>query len=316
MFKKNKKEIVFGSLFFIFNIMFLLQILGAGQGYLADRFTYIAYIGLFFIAAHYFQYYYDKYVDYRSTLLSCCGIYLMALAFLSYRQGRFWKNSDTMWSRVIEYYDNTPLPFNNRANYLRDLKNFDAALQDYNKAISLRAGHATYNSRAKLFFIKNEDQKALLDYNKAIEMSPTNAEYYVNRGAAYAKLGRLDDAINDFNKGLSINPNWKVGYLNRSIMYNQLGNFSAALADINKYLQFEPKDADLWYEGGRCLRALNQNQKAAEYYSRSISLKPKTGLFYRERGIAYKLLGKREESLRDLNMARQLGEIIEPALMQ
>lgn len=56
-------------------------------------------------------------------------------------------------------------------------------------------------------------------------MAPDKAEYYINRGAAYAKLGNLDLAIKDFDKGLLMDPTWKVGYLNRSIMYNQAGNF-------------------------------------------------------------------------------------------
>lgn len=45
---RNKKhDLFFGWMFFTFNIMFLLQIVGAGQGFLADRFTYIAYIRTF-----------------------------------------------------------------------------------------------------------------------------------------------------------------------------------------------------------------------------------------------------------------------------
>jgi protein O-mannosyl-transferase len=46
-FKYEKKALFFGLTFFFLNIVFLLQILGAGQGFLADRFTYIAYLGLF-----------------------------------------------------------------------------------------------------------------------------------------------------------------------------------------------------------------------------------------------------------------------------
>ncbi len=54
-FKKNWRAQVFGLAFFAFNIFFVLQILGAGQGYKADRFTYIPYFGLFFMAAYAFQ---------------------------------------------------------------------------------------------------------------------------------------------------------------------------------------------------------------------------------------------------------------------
>ncbi len=315
-YKKAKTELVFGALFFLVNIMFLLQILGAGQGYLADRFTYVAYWGLFFLSAFYFNSFMEKKPAWRSYLLSLGGLYILILAFITYKQGRYWKNSDTLWSRVIEYYDNTPLPFNNRANYYRDLKNYDLALKDYDKAISLKAGHGTYNSRAKLYFIRNEDEKALHDYNKAIELAPNRAEYYVNRGAALAKLGRVEQALADFNRGLQLDPTWKVGYLNRSIMYNQMGRYEEALRDINKYLEFSPKEPDLWYEGARCLRLLNRPNEAIKYYDRAILLNPKVGLFYKERGATQKDLGNREAALRDFEAARKLGEPIDPALYQ
>ncbi len=39
-------------LFFLFNVMFVLQVVGAGQGFLADRFTYIPYAGFMFMVAY------------------------------------------------------------------------------------------------------------------------------------------------------------------------------------------------------------------------------------------------------------------------
>ena len=41
-YKNKHKAVFFGLIFFIVNIVFLLQILAAGQGFIADRFTYIA----------------------------------------------------------------------------------------------------------------------------------------------------------------------------------------------------------------------------------------------------------------------------------
>ncbi|MBK9107722.1 MAG: tetratricopeptide repeat protein [Saprospiraceae bacterium] len=308
-FKKEKKAVVFGFSFFFVNIVFLLQILGAGQGYLADRFTYIAYMGLFFLFAYLAQTWSEKKPEYITAILSACITYLMVFSFLAYKQTKIWKDSGTLWTHVLQYYKNTPLPYNNRANFYRDQKKFDLALQDYSNAIKYKAGHATYNSRAKLFFQRNEDEKALLDYDKAISLNPI-AEYYVNRGAAKAKLGRTEEAFADINKGLSVDPNWKTGYLNRSILYNQRGQYDLAAADIDRYLKYDASNADLWYEGARCYRAINQFEKALEYYSKAIRLKPNVGLFYLERGRTYQILGKTQLADQDLNKAQQMGESI------
>ncbi len=306
----NIKPLVFGFIFFFFNIVFLLQILAAGQGYLADRFTYIAYIGLFFLLAYYLQQLFVNKQKFKKLGFTLIAIYLIVLSFICFNQTKIWKNSETLWTHVLKYYQNTPLPYNNRANYLRDQKKFDRALDDYNMAIKYKAGHATYNSRARLFFNKNEDEKAILDYDQAIKMQP-EAEYYVNRGAAKAKLGRLDEALADINKGLEINKNWKVGYLNRSILYNQAGKFDLALADIDSYLKLDSKSPELWFEGGRCLIQLNQINKALDYYNNAIRLNPNSGLFYAERGKTLQALGNQAAANQDFQRAQQLGQAIE-----
>ncbi|MEO6190566.1 MAG: tetratricopeptide repeat protein, partial [Saprospiraceae bacterium] len=272
---------------------------------------YIAYIGLFFIFCYYVQEYLEKNPDNKTAVWGGLMVYMLFFAYLSFRQCTFWKDSGILWTRVIEYYDNTPLPFNNRANFYRDEKMYDRAMSDYNRAIQLKADHPTYNSRAKMFFEKNEDQKALADYNIAIQKKPM-AEYYVNRGAAYAKLGRLDEAILDFNKGLEMDPNWKVAYLNRSIMYQQLNNFQGALNDIDSYNKLDPYNPELWYEGARCSRALNRNNEAIPYYNEAIRLNPKFGLAFLERGHTFQMLGNMNAANADYQMAQSLGIKVEP----
>lgn len=306
-YKANNRSLVFGFLFFLVNIVFLLQILGAGQGYLADRFTYIAYAGLVFAAVYAIQSLQkNKPLLSQNLFYAGCAV-VMVFSFISYQQTKVWKNSETLWSHVLKYYKNTSLPYNNRANYRRDNKQYDRALEDYNNAIKYKAGHATYNSRAKLFFQINQDDKAILDYDKAISLFP-KAEYYINRGAAKAKLGRIDESLSDLNKGLELDPSWKTGYLNRSIIYNQRGQYDKAFDDIDRYLKFDPYNADLWYEGARCLRAINNLPKAVDYYSRAIQLKSNLGLFYLERGRTYQLLNQQSLADQDFMKARQLGE--------
>ncbi len=57
LWKKDRRIGVFAMLFFFFNVMFLLQVLGAGQGFLADRFTYVPYFGFFALAAWAYDHY-------------------------------------------------------------------------------------------------------------------------------------------------------------------------------------------------------------------------------------------------------------------
>jgi len=305
----QNKVVFFGLIFFIVNIIFLLQILGAGQGYLADRFTYIAYFGLFFIAAYYFEKALKIYPSKSQFIYGASGSYLLAFALLTLKQNKVWENSATLWTHVLKYYQATTLPYGNRANYYRDNKMYTEALADYNKTISMKDKQPqAYNSRARLFFdvAKGRDTLllALQDYNKAIEYDSTDGEFRVNRGATYARLGDIEKAIEDFNAGLRLKPDHSVGYLNRSIMFQNQGRIDLALKDIESYLSLNPYNADLWYEKGRALRLLERPQEAIIAYNEALKYEnPNRPLFFYERARTYAGMNMMNEAKADLQQA-------------
>jgi tetratricopeptide (TPR) repeat protein len=319
-YKNNLRIWFFGLAFFTVNIMFLLQILGAGQGLLADRFTYIAYFGLFFIAGFFFDKYIHEIPKYKSPLVGAAIAIFIAFGFLTIKQNQVWKNSETLWSHVLKYYQNSTLPYGNRANYLRSQGRIQEALADYSKTIALNpAGQQAYNSRARLYFdiAKSADtlRLALDDYNKAISLDPQNGEFYVNRGATFARLGDAKNAIKDMSMGIQFKPDHAVGYLNRSVIYNQQGNVQSALDDINSYIKLKPYNSDIWYEKGRSMRTLNRVEESIPAFTRAIELNNRNGVYHYERGRTYSFLGKLPEAKVDILNAMNLGyKNVDPAL--
>ncbi|MBK7525239.1 MAG: tetratricopeptide repeat protein [Saprospiraceae bacterium] len=316
-YKNKHKAVFFGLIFFIVNIVFLLQILAAGQGFIADRFTYIAYLGLFFIPVYYIESAIKKNANKTNVMYGVMAFILLVFSYMTIQQNKIWENSATMWTHVLKYYKNTTTPYGNRANYYRDNGMYKEAMADYNKSIALKDQQPqAYNSRARLFFTVAKGKDTLLlalrDYNKAIEYSPNDGEFYTNRGATYARLGDLNRAIADLTKGIELKPDHSVAYLNRSIMYQQINRQDLAVKDIDKYLQMKPKDADMWYEKGRVHRILSQNPQALDAYNKAISLNGSKGLFYYERSKTFYLLGDPARAKGDFQKAVQLQFQIPP----
>ncbi len=306
---KGLKTWFFGIAFFTVNIFFLLQILGAGQGFMADRFTYIAYFGLFFIAAYYF----DHYTTNLNTPIKYAILALPLLSYgvMTFQQSRVWTNSGTLWTHVLKYYNKVTLPYGNRANYYRDIGETEKALADYAATIALDGSKAgPYNSRARLFFDsgKNSDlPKALEEYNKAIEIEPLESEYYTNRGATYARLGKLNEALSDLNKAIEINPQFANAYLNRSVINSQLNNVDGAISDIETHLSFKPYNPDLWYECGRLKNLKNNYAGAIPNLNKAIQYNPNKGMYYVERGKALFSTGQGQQAIADIQRAKSLG---------
>jgi tetratricopeptide (TPR) repeat protein len=134
-FCNKKKAFVFGLLFFTFNIILLLQIRAIGAAFLADRYTYIAYFGLFFIYAYGLQFVLEKYGQFEKLIYLSALLILVVLGYVNYEQNKIWKNGETLWSHTLKYYNQVPFAWEKRANYYSNKGQLKEALLDYNKAI-------------------------------------------------------------------------------------------------------------------------------------------------------------------------------------
>ena len=309
---KKYRTLFFGLSFFFVNIVLLLQILGAGQGFIADRFTYIAYFGLFFMMAFYLNKLINKKPGLKLPVLAGTGLVILAYTFLTFQQNKIWKDSGTMWTHVLKYYTKSTLPWGNRANYYRDSGTTQEALRDYGAVIRLdNKKPEPYNSRARLYFNFNQRDslmKALENYNKAIELKPTDVEYVVNRGATYAKLGDLQNSLNNLNQAEQIDPSFANIYLNRSVIYNQMQDLPRALADIDKYLAIKPNYPDMWYEKARIHNVIDGNgQRGLEALNKAIAMNNKKPLYFFERAKSYYLLRDFARAKQELGIAQSMN---------
>lgn len=314
---------VFGALFMFFNVMFLLQVLGAGQGLKADRFTYVPYFGFFAIAAWYFEKYYRQ-ESTKGLAQILAAVFFLASAVWTVKQIGVWKNGETLWTHVIKFEGKSnSLPYWNRGQYFRSLGDYNRALQDYSQAVTINPDNPElYNSRGKTYFdmamsgkfnTQQRDlvQKAIKDYTDGLSKpgikDKSKAEIFINRGAANGFLQNFPQSISDITNGLKIDPSNENGYFNRSIAYYSMGQIDNALADYNEYLKYNPYNADVLYESGMILRSKGQNQEAIDRLTKAIQLKPNLGIGYLERARAYMQAGNKAAAQQDYQRAEQMG---------
>ena len=57
------------------------------------------------------------------------------------------------------------------------------------------------------------------------------ADAYNNRGFAYYKLGKHEEAIADYNRAIELQPDYAKAYRNRAEVYRVIGELDKAEAD-------------------------------------------------------------------------------------
>jgi tetratricopeptide (TPR) repeat protein len=129
------------------------------------------------------------------------------------------------------------------------------------------------------------------------------AEAYNLQGETNISKNLYNNAIKDFSRALEINPNYIDALINRGGAYAQLGRSNDALIDFNHALNFEKKDAELYNKRGEVFMQNNMYDQAIKDFTAAIVLNPVYSDAYLNRGRAYSEKGMPDEASTDFNNA-------------
>lgn len=312
-FFRKEKEVIFGLLFYLFSVVLVLQFIPVGRAIMADRYTYLSYIGLSFVAAHWVNVSWTR----KSSRLApfrhaITGIVLTAAFLFGYQthaRTKVWANSETLWTDAIEKYPTAGTAFLSRGKFYQfEKKDMARAFQDYNRALEIDGSfQAGYNNRGMIHAYWGQRDAALTDYNKALSVDPKYANAYNNRGNIYLKQGNVEGAIADYGKAIEFNPRSPDQYLNRGVACLAIGQYEDGIKDLTKCIQLNPRDDGALVMRARCYFRLKLFDKALADCSRATELKPSEGIYWLGLSIAESALGKTELAEEHAAKARQLG---------
>lgn len=100
-----------------------------------------------------------------------------------------------------------------RARFYADLKKFDLAINDYNKAVALDTkGINSRITRASFYVLSKQYDLALLDVDKVIELDPKNMFAYYQKAVINKEMGQYLLAIKAGEKSVELDPESFSGY--------------------------------------------------------------------------------------------------------
>ncbi|MFN8394189.1 MAG: tetratricopeptide repeat protein [Bacteroidia bacterium] len=280
------RALAFGICFFTVNVVFLLQVLGAGHAFQADRFVYIGYIGLFFAMAATAQELVGNARVSKWVGIGLGGLLTALFAAMSLQYIPKWANSGSIWSDMIEKYPRRfPLAYVNRGEYLQSTRQGDLGMADFTAAIELAPLlHLGYLHRGDLYFERGEDVNAIMDYSRVLEIlgpygpdplkNDAIAQAVGNRGSLHARNGRFGMALADLNQALSMHPEVENLRNSRGLTHFYMGNYAGALADFSAILQQNSNSVAALVNRGSCYFALHQWQEALADCDQALQLDP------------------------------------------
>jgi tetratricopeptide (TPR) repeat protein len=265
------KKIIFGVGFFGATVFLVLQLLPVGGAIMADRYSYIPSIGIFYLAGEGFHWLWNR----KRKLIAVAALCTFTIFFTvkTRAQCSVWKNDMTLWNDVIRQYQNVPFAYYNRGLAHIDEENYDMALADFNKTIEMSDKYiSAYLNRAKILYGKRQLVDALKDYNKVIELRPNAAEAYFNRGNLLMDSKRSDEGIQSFSKAIELDPGFVQVYLNRGIAFYRAKQYETAINDFSKAIELRGDFAEAYYMKGKSEYNLDRREAACADLQRSLDI--------------------------------------------
>ncbi|MCX6252268.1 MAG: tetratricopeptide repeat protein [Bacteroidetes bacterium] len=292
---KYTRVFIFGMLFYFFSVILVLQVISIGSVIISERYTYLSYVGLFFIIAWYLDYFLRKQLNSFQFLKYVIAffliLYLSALSFLTYQRNLVWKDPVSLWSDVIRQYPTEVTAYVNLGEAFEKQKNLEAAMDSYEKSVQYGPDNGiAWDGLGRIHGLLGEYEKSVEALTKSIEVKGTSAITYLNRGISYSFLKDYPKAIDDYTTALSLSRDDADRFnISRTLAYTlvEAEQYKKAIDYYNFLIGIQPDNDDFYLKRGVCHYHLKNYPEAISDFTKASGLNPKESAAFFDLAITY-----------------------------
>ena len=277
---RRSKTPLFGILFYFINLLLVLQFITVGSAIMADRYSYLPYVGLFLIISKGYSYAMEHITPQRNFLkLFISGLlicFIIMLAGLTFKRTFIWKNDISLFTDNISKFPSS----------------------------------TSYKLRANARINEEDYEGAIADFDQAIKLKPFGKDVYKlyqNRGVAKEKLNNHKGALEDYDTAIEINSTVDGLFALRANVKEILQDYKGALEDYDKAIKQDPTNENLYNSSGIIRGKTGDFNNAIIYFTRAINLNSNLNSSYSNRGFCYLELKKVAEACNDFKKSSELG---------
>jgi hypothetical protein len=208
MFRRKYPALLAAWLTYAVILIPVLGIFHNGQQITADRYSYLACLGWAIIAGGILV------VVQKRAVMLAAGVAICGLGFLTFKQVRVWRDSETLWAQAVAVapsfiaYNNLGLVYSARGDSAGAIAHFRQSIQ---MADDYELSHN--NLGASLLELGLNDE-AIREFQTALTLKPDLANSHNGWGQALLAQGKLDEAIEHFRAAVRIDPSYESARTN------------------------------------------------------------------------------------------------------
>jgi len=177
--------------------------------------------------------------------------------------------------QLLEVFSNSVILHNIMGAVNSDLGQFDAAINNFKRAMNIRPSDPElYYNMGLALHKKGDLGVAIASYQNALKIKPSYAEAYNNMGIALKDKGDLVAAIDGYKKALNIKPDYAEAYNNMGIAQKDKGDLAAAIESCQQALKIKPDYAEAYNTMGNAQKEDGDLEAAMNSYLQALKLNP------------------------------------------
>jgi len=273
---KSKPYLAVGWLWYVGTLFPLIGLFQAGLWpAVADRFTYVPFMGLFLIIAWGIP---DLAVrwHYREIKLAIIVAALFSiLAMTTYLQVEYWKNGITLFKRALDVTYNNHIAHHKFGEALKLQNKPAAAAKHYSEALRIKPDFfATHLNLGILLRDEGKLNEARDTFTRASRLKPNRAEPFYELGITLEKQGNFDAAIRHYLKALLLKPEYAKSHNNLGIILARQKKDKEAIAHFYEAIRIDPDYVDGYFNLGIIYADQGNIEKAVLHYKKALDLNP------------------------------------------
>ena len=310
--KNFRKELIFGALFFLATAsVFLTSTPSGGDFLVVEHFIYLPYIGFAIVSGLFFCNIFDCSINLKYSKKIApyfLTIIIIAFSLIAYNRNFVWKDNKSIFTDMIKKTPEHPFGYFGLGSYKLDNKDYEGAIEEYNKAIKVDSTYfnAYYNRALAEIQLKHFDE-AFADLNKTIYLNSKKIEAYNDRGNVRLKMKDTTGALLDYNIAINIDSKFPSSYYNIGNLNLNKKDYNEAIFQYSKAIELNNKFIDAFLNRGIAKYFLKDFQGSINDYNKVIELNEKYAIVYKNRGLSKIAIKDNDGACNDFNKAVTFG---------
>lgn len=234
-----------GWLWFLGTLVPVIGLVQVGIQAMADRYTYIPFIGLFIMIAWGVPQLLEGWRHRRIALAAAAVVIVVLFSVATWRQTGYWKDSRALFTHAIDHTTGNYMAHLNLGTALAEQGNLAEAEKHYREALRINPNLAmAYFNLGNTLMAQGRSAESVGCYLEAVRIAPNYVNAHYNLGVAFSGLGMNREAVTAYAEALRIRPDFAKARTGLGIALAREGRFEEAASQFSEALRLNPADAE------------------------------------------------------------------------